>query len=116
MIPSALTQDWHKALRPSNNWGPKDPAEHREYLRFLQQRGLRRLSEQELKLVRPQGEVKSDAVSPHSPSVDRPASLTEAAPPSLNSAPLKRGVVGPDVNAVPPAAVIPGANVTANPI
>ncbi|XP_077532092.1 sodium- and chloride-dependent glycine transporter 2-like [Haemaphysalis longicornis] len=46
--------DVRKALRPVPDWGPKDPDEYREYVRFLQERGMHPLSEQEQPLI-PEG-------------------------------------------------------------
>ncbi|KAH7975316.1 hypothetical protein HPB52_000577 [Rhipicephalus sanguineus] len=110
--------DLRRALLPSDNWGPKDPAEYCEYIRFLEERGMRRPTEQEPKLARPSlGEgTKSDAISPQSPTTtsrDRPAPLTEAAAPLSNNAPAKADVVVPDANAATPAAITSGVNKTA---
>ncbi|KAL1420660.1 hypothetical protein MTO96_004407 [Rhipicephalus appendiculatus] len=88
--------DLHRALLPSYNWGPKDPTERREYVRFLQERGMGRSTEQEPKLARPPslGEgAESGAILPQSSTTashDRPASLAEAAAtPLSNNAPAK---------------------------
>ncbi|XP_054924546.1 sodium- and chloride-dependent glycine transporter 2-like isoform X2 [Dermacentor andersoni] len=108
--------DLHKALLPSHNWGPKDPVDHREYLCFLRQRGMSRLSEQDPQLLPPL-EDKSGTVSSRVPPVglDHPVPLAEAAAPLPDNAPANPDVTPdlPDVHAAPPAAITSGANITA---
>ncbi|KAL3196826.1 hypothetical protein MRX96_045060 [Rhipicephalus microplus] len=85
--------DLHKALLPSPNWGPRDPADHREYVRFLQERGMGGPTEPKQPAQPSLGDgTKSGAISPQSANTasrDQPATPTEAVAPLPNSAPAK---------------------------
>lgn len=100
--------DLRKALLPAPKWGPKDPVEYREYVRFLQQRGMHPLSEQDELLI-------PDAASPPdapSPPAKPELQLAVEAPP-LAAAAAAPGPASPPAVEAKPDAPVPAAKVAA---